>query len=268
MLFKRAMITHGGAGANPDHSDGTETAAAAGLEIMKKGGSPLDAVVRSVKILEDDPRFNAGTGSRHRVDGHTIELDASCMTSDHKFGAVACVEGARNPIEIAQGVLLKSHSICLAGNGALIFAKENNIPVTPLYDSANVKPLENDDSPSCDTVGAVAFDGKTFASALSTGGLTNAAIGRVSDVPMPGCGLYCGPLGAIACTGDGEFIAMEVLAKQVYDWLASGMSSDMAVKKAIALFEDSVDIGLIILTEKELSANARRGMPWSQLYEN
>lgn len=265
MAFKPTIITHGGAGSAPQDSDGPEAAAAAGLELMKKGGPPLEAVTLAVKMLEDDPRFNAGTGSRRRIDGSTIELDASCMTSDHKFGAVACVEGVRNPIEIAKGVLLKSDHICLAGDGALIFARENNIPLAPL-DSSNAKSTEDAGSPSCDTVGAVAFDGKTFAAALSTGGLKDGAIGRVSDVPMPGCGLFCGPLGAVACTGDGEFIAMKILARQVYEWLASGVSPDMAAEKAIALFDDPVDIGLIILTENDFSADARRGMAWSHLH--
>ena len=267
MIFNRAVITHGGAGSDPEESDGPNVAATAGLEFMKKGGSSLDAVTLAVKMLEDDPRFNAGTGSKRRIDGRTVELDASCMTSDHQFGAVACVEGVRNPIEIARGVLLKSTSICLAGNGALLFARENNIPIDPLDNDSENKISENNTSPSCDTVGAVAFDGETFAAALSTGGLKNGAIGRVSDVPMPGCGLFCGPLGAVACTGDGEFIAMEILAKQVYDWLASGVHSDIAVKKAIALFDDSVDIGLIVLTKNGLSADARRGMAWSHLIE-
>lgn len=265
MQYKRAIITHGGAGSNPQDSDGTKAAAAAGLESMKKGGSPLDAAALAVKMLEDDPRFNAGTGSQRRVDGATVELDASCMTSQKEFGAVTCVEGARNPIEIAKHVLLKSNSICLAANGALLFAKEYNIPVAP--PEPHKETNCNVDLPSCDTVGAVAFDGQTFAAALSTGGLKGGAIGRVSDVPMPGCGLFCGPLGAVACTGDGEYIAREILAKQVYDWLASGMNCQAALEKAIAIFEDSVDIGLILLTKKQFSADARRGMAWSYLIE-
>ncbi|MES0492103.1 MAG: isoaspartyl peptidase/L-asparaginase [Leptospirales bacterium] len=257
MALHRTILTHGGAGSDPKHSDGTETAAAAGMKIMENEGSSLDAVVQSVIILEDDPRFNAGLGSRLRVDGTTIELDASCMTSDGNFGSVICVEGIQNPIEIARGVLTHSHHIGLAGKGARIFADEHNISLKPLK---QVPEDQNNDAPSCDTVGAVAFDGKTFAAALSTGGLKQAAIGRVSDVPLPGCGLFCGPIGAVACTGDGEYIAGKILAKQVYDWIEQEMPPEMAVEKAIALFEDSVDIGLLVLTKNEFFSNARRGM--------
>ena len=260
MSLYRAILTHGGAGSDPKDSDGPETAAAAGMKIMENEGSSLDAVVQSVIMLEDDPRFNAGLGSRIRIDGSTIELDASCMTSDGNFGSVICVEGIQNPIEIARGVLTHSHHIGLAGKGARIFADEHNILLKPLKKIPENQLNRNKQAPSCDTVGAVAFDGKTFAAALSTGGLKQAAIGRVSDVPMPGCGLFCGPLGAVACTGDGEYIARKVLAKQVYDWIEQKMTPDMAVEKAIALFEDSIDIGLIVLTKDGFSSNARRGM--------
>jgi beta-aspartyl-peptidase (threonine type) len=117
-------------------------------------------------------------------------------------------------------------------------------------------------------VGAVAFDGTTFAAALSSGGLEKSAMGRVGDVPLPGCGLFCGESGAVACTGDGEFIALKLLAKEVYTWLENNMSPEQAAKKAITLFDQSVDIGLIILTRNRFASNARNGMAWSHIAEN
>lgn len=260
--FQRAILTHGGAGSNPQDSDGPLSAAKNGMDSLKNGNSALDAVVCSVKYLEDDPRFNAGKGSQLRADGHTIQLDASCMVSDGKFGAVACVEGIQNPIDIARGVLLYSPNILLAGQGALVFAAKQNINLSPLRDLK-----KSISSTPCDTVGAVAFDGKTFAAALSSGGLEKAAIGRVGDVPLPGCGLFCGPLGAIACTGDGEFIALKILAREVYSWLEQGMNPNEAAQKAVTLFDDNVDIGLIILTENEFASNSRNGMACSHLTE-
>ncbi|GAB6144528.1 isoaspartyl peptidase/L-asparaginase [Desulfocicer niacini] len=230
---------------------------------MKNGEAPLSAVVRAVRYLEIDPRFNAGCGSKLRADGCTIQMDASCMTSNGKFGAVACIEGIQNPIELAQGVLLHSPHILLMGNGARLFAKEHNISMIPYCNSSQ----SNSNAPSCDTVGAVAFDGTTFAAALSSGGLEKAGIGRVGDVPLPGCGLFCGPAGAVACTGDGEFIARKILAKEVYTWLEKKMSPTEAAQKAMSLFDDSVDVGLIILTKSEFASNARNGMAWSQLTE-
>jgi len=262
--FQRAIFTHGGAGSDPKDFDGSQYAANRGMDLMANGETALTAVVDAVTYLEDDPRFNAGTGSRLRIDGQTMQLDASCMTSNNEFGAVACVENIKNPIALAHGVLRHSPHILLVGDGARIFAEEYNIPVTGFSGSGDRKTSGK----SCDTVGAVAFDGTTFAAALSSGGLEKAALGRVGDVPLPGCGLYCGASGAVACTGDGEFIALKLLAKEVYTWLENSMSPDEAAHKAITLFDKRVDIGLIILTQNGFASNARNGMAWSHITEN
>ena len=266
--FRYAIITHGGAGSPPKDSDGPQLAALKGLELLKNGSSSLDASVMAVKILEDDPRFNAGTGSNVRQDGHRVQLDASCMTSEGKFGAVACVEQIQNPIELAKRVLLYSPHIIIGGDGAQKFAKEQNISILEPMDSL-VTNSSKSHLPDCDTVGALAFDGNSFAAALSSGGLRNSLVGRIGDVPLPGCGLFCGPLGAVACTGDGEFIALKVLAKEVYTWLEQNITPKMATRKAIALFADTVDvdIGLIILTKDDFDSHSRNGMAWSQMTE-
>ena len=267
--FHRAILTHGGTGSSPDDSDGPSSAAQLGLARMAKGQSALDAVVHAVRFLEDDARFNAGTGSHRRADNQTIQMDASCMSSEGQFGAVTCVEGVKNPINIAHGVLLHSDQILIAGRGARLFAQTNKIATQPLNDALTAHTQSNN-APSCDTVGAVAFDGSTFAAALSSGGLPQAVIGRVGDVPLPGCGLYCGPLGAVACTGDGEHIAMKMLAREVYGWIEGHMSPDNAGQKALTLFEDAVDIGLIILTQKRFASYASNDMAWSHFtaYQN
>ena len=262
--FQRAILTHGGAGADPKDFDGPESAAIRGMDLMANGETALVAVVSAVRVLEDDPRFNAGSGSKLRVDGRTMQLDASCMTSNNEFGAVACVENIKNPIDIAHGVLRHSPHILLVGDGARIFAEEHHIPVADLNGSTPIKTCET----SCDTVGSVAFDGTSFAAALSSGGLENSALGRVGDVPLPGCGLFCGSSGAVACTGDGEFIALKLLSKEIYTWLESGMSPEKAAHKAITLFDPRVDIGLIILTRNGFASNARHGMPWSHMTES
>jgi isoaspartyl peptidase/L-asparaginase-like protein (Ntn-hydrolase superfamily) len=90
----------------------------------------------------------------------------------------------------------------------------------------------------------------------------------VGDVPLPGCGLYCGPAGAVACTGDGEFIALKLLAREVYGWLEQQMPPTDAVRNALALFEDGVDIGLIVSTSSGYAADANAGMPWSYLTDS
>jgi L-asparaginase / beta-aspartyl-peptidase len=266
-LFKRAILTHGGSGSDPQDSDGPRSAAKVGMDLMRNGEAALNAVIHAVRYLEDDPRFNAGIGSQLRSDGRTIQLDASCMMSNGKFGAVACVEGIQNPVDLALGVLLHSPHILIVGEGARIFAEKHNIPVIHLIGSGEGKTHKNDGTPSCDTVGAVAFDGTAFAAALSSGGLEKSAIGRVGDVPLPGCGLFCGSAGAVACTGDGEYIALKLLAEKVYGMIQRNMSPDEAAQKVMTLFDDSVDVGIIILTKNGFASNARNGMAWSHLTE-
>ncbi len=261
--FRYAVITHGGASSDPNDSDGPDLAAQKGIESLKKGESALDSSVIAVKVLEDDPRFNAGTGASIRCDGYTKEFDAACMTSDGKFGAIACVENIRNPIELAQKVLSKSSHIILSGKGALAFAIKHGVG---LIDSTIVD-SSKDNFFKCDTVGSLVFDGKSFAASLSSGGLEESSVGRVGDVPLPGCGLFCGVIGAVACTGDGEAIALKILAKEVYNWLVEGMNPDAAVSKAVSLFEKDVDIGLIILTKDSFAAHSRHGMAWSKKIE-
>lgn len=268
MTFQRVILTHGGAGADPQHDDGTLAAANGGMELMVKGESALNAAVHAVRCLEDDPRFNAGTGSRLRADGATVQMDASCMVSDGAFGAVSCVEGICNPIDIAQQVLLHSPHILIAGEGATQFARQQNLSLRLLPDQQGQQANGNTATgqmPACDTVGAAVFDGESFAVALSSGGVTGSVIGRVGDVPLPGCGLHCGPAGAVACTGDGEFIALKILAREVYGWLEQKLPPDQAVKRALTLFEDSVDIGLIVTTSSDYAGGCRDGMPWSYL---
>jgi beta-aspartyl-peptidase (threonine type) len=231
--------------------------------MLEDGESALSAAVSAVRYLENDPRFNAGSGSELRIDGRTIQLDAACMTSDGEFGAVACLEGVRNPIDLACGVLLESPHILMTGEGARIFARDQGIPLLPLPDVPNASVPR--DAPSCDTVGAVVFDGMDFASALSSGGISTAALGRVGDVPLPGCGLFCGPAGAIACTGYGEQIALKILAREVYEWLKDGLGAPDAGRKARRLFDATVQIGIIILTPTSCAANASDGMAWARM---
>lgn len=267
MAFQRIILTHGGAGADPLHADGTQAAADSSMELLLQGQSALDAAVHAVRRLEDDPRFNAGTGSARRADGATLQMDASCMTSDGAFGAVSCVEGICNPIAIAEAVLLHSPHILIVAEGATEFARAQNLELRLLRDKDTNKdgsrgPASRQ-TPACDTVGAIVFDGELFASALSSGGLTGSAIGRVGDVPLPGCGLHCGPAGAVACTGDGEFIALRMLAREVYGWLEQNQSPDQVLERALTLFADDVDVGLIVTTRSGYAAGSRSGMPWS-----
>ena len=124
MSSKPIIVTHGGAGAPAEFNDGCERACLAGMQALKLNGldSALRAVIEATVILEDDPRFNAGTGAALRMDGR-VEQDAILATSDGRIGAVACIESTRNPIRVARLVMDSPH-VMLCGAGATAFARE------------------------------------------------------------------------------------------------------------------------------------------------
>ena len=249
------IVTHGGAGSNNDYSDGTAKAADRGITILQREKTALEAACEAVVALEDDGRFNAGVGSTPRSN-NLIQMDAACMDSSGRFGAVAVIEEYRNPILIAHSVL-ESPLTVLAGKGAAQFASKNNFQLwsgekhTPSHDS------------SSDTVGAVVFDGKNFAAALSTGGTGGSVYGRVGDVPLLGCGLFAGPQGAVAATGHGESITSNITAYRVYQMLEQGVNPRTAIKTCLHWFDGDTDIGLILVCHKGAAVGSNRSMAWT-----
>src|SRR5215470_7202986 len=134
---KIGLVIHGGAGTierskmtpekEHEYRVGLERALTAGYEILKRGGSSLDATEGAVRVLEDDPHFNAGRGSVFTSAG-TNEMDASIMDGKTlKAGAVASVRHVKNPIGLARLVMEKSPHVMLDCAGAEAFAKENGI---------------------------------------------------------------------------------------------------------------------------------------------
>jgi L-asparaginase/beta-aspartyl-peptidase (threonine type) len=111
-------------------------------------------------------------------------------------------------------------------------------------------------------VGAVVRDAAGgFGAALSTGGTTVMLLGRVGDTPIIGAGLYAGPLGAVAATGDGEEIMRRVLAKQVYDWIAAGVSAQEAAERGVASIDAKFTIGIIAISRDDEGVADNRTMP-------
>jgi isoaspartyl peptidase/L-asparaginase-like protein (Ntn-hydrolase superfamily) len=115
------VLAHGGQGSPASKSDGPAAAAAKVLAELDGGTAPMDAAVAGIMVLEDDPRFNAGTGANLRLDGRTIETDAAIMDDARGFGAVTGLSGIKNPIRVARAVIDSPH-ILLAGPGAKAFA--------------------------------------------------------------------------------------------------------------------------------------------------
>jgi beta-aspartyl-peptidase (threonine type) len=256
-----AAIAHGGVGAKVEHADGCRRAVDAALATLEQTGDPLEAAVAGVVVMEDDPRFNAGTGAIVRLDG-SIQMDASVMDSSGRFGAVAGIERVRNPVKVARAVLETPHLLLIA-DGATRFARALGMPdfdpSTPerreaaervkarlRTRAADLSPFWRGDQwrarwnyprsmeelgltaseRGSDTVGVAvrARDGR-FGVALSTGGTGIVLRGRVGDVPIFGAGLFAGANGAAAATGTGERIVEKLLAHTVHDWLAAGASA-------------------------------------------
>jgi len=248
-----AMIVHGGAWAIPDdhvdaHARGCLEAVRAGYAILRGGGSALDAVQAAIRIMEDDPIFDAGRGSCLTQDGE-VELDASIMDgATLNVGAVACVKHIARPIELARLVMESPH-VLLVGEGAERFAQQHGMALCdPEYLIVERERkiweefrrqghtgLGDVFEPRHDTVGAVALDALgNIAAGLSTGGTPNKLPGRVGDVPQIGCGFYAdNAVGGVACTGLGEAIARMALAHRTVHMLESGAAPQEAADRAI-----------------------------------
>ncbi|MFH2203675.1 MAG: isoaspartyl peptidase/L-asparaginase [Elusimicrobiota bacterium] len=261
------ILTHGGSSSPAAHRDGTQRAAAAARRAVSAGRPLAEAVLSAMDVLEDDPRFNAGTGSSLRGDHKTIQMDASFMfwrpttkPAPPQFGAVACIEAVRHPARVAFSLALKGGAL-LCGPGATQFARrEGHARYDPTTEEARRRFAAF--LRGSDTVGCVATDGLEFAAALSSGGLTGSPLGRIGDVPLPGCGLYAGPRGAAAFTGIGEEILRRGAALRAYDRLARGIPASTVLQEARELLGD-VEFGCILLGPDTYAAGSNQDMAWS-----
>lgn len=240
--FSPAIIVHGGAGPIKDDSlparlEGCKAAALAGWKIVEQGGSSLDAAEAAVVVLEDNPLFNAGTGSTLNSLGK-VEMDAAIMEGTNlRAGAVAAVTGIKNPIRLARRILEDGRHLMLACEGALLFARQIGFPEIPA-DALIVERVKQRWESRHGTVGCVALDsaGK-LAVATSTGGIFNKLPGRIGDSPLPGCGTYANSYGAVSCTGDGEAIMRVVMARDAVQLLQDGLEPSEAAGTAVAKLE-------------------------------
>jgi L-asparaginase / beta-aspartyl-peptidase len=271
---KFGLVVHGGAGTidrsnmtperEREYRAGLERALAAGYEILKRGGSSLDATEAAVRVLEDDPHFNAGKGAVFTSAG-TNELDAAVMEGKSlKAGAVAAVKHIKNPVSLARLVMEKSGHVLMDGEGAEGFAQENGVELLPdqkyfytqeRWDALQkIKTAEKHrtghtgkafvitDQDRHGTVGAVALDQNgDLAAATSTGGTTNKRPGRVGDSPVIGAGTYANNATcAVSATGDGEYfirttVAHDVSALMEYRRMALKGAAQTALEKVAKL---------------------------------
>lgn len=300
-----AIVVHGGASAGRSLDDGCLLAANAARSALDRGDDALGAAIAAVLVLENDPRYNAGTGASLGLDGKSIEMDAAVMDTRGRLGAVAALRAVQHPILVARAVADTPHCL-LAGAGALSFAR---LMGHPEYDNLTPKAVEELDQMLCklasaeqamageanedfarfwnydgpptfgrpggtagfsrgarDTVGAVVRDSTGhFAVAGSTGGSAPSLLGRVGDTPIVGSGFYAGPHGAVAATGVGEHIIRSMLAATVYHWLAGGMDLSLALGRGIELIPAEVDVGLIAVSRTQSGARSNADMPHAVL---
>jgi beta-aspartyl-peptidase (threonine type) len=241
--FSPAIIVHGGAGPIKDDSlparlDGCKVAAEAGWRILQQGGAAVDAAEAAVVTLEDDPLFNAGTGSTFNSLGK-IEMDAAIMEGRSlRAGAVAAVSGIKNPIQLARRVMDDGRHVMLAAEGALLFARQMGFSECPMESLVVERERKRWESKH-GTVGCVAFDSRGhLATATSTGGIFNKLPGRVGDSPLIGCGTYADDYGGASCTGDGEAIIRVLLARSAVSYLQEGSESLKAAELAMIDLDD------------------------------
>ncbi|MBT8393979.1 MAG: isoaspartyl peptidase/L-asparaginase [Flavobacteriaceae bacterium] len=248
-LFSIAI--HGGAGTilrknmsaekEAKYKDKLEEAIRVGYEVLKNGGTSLDAVTKTINVLEDSPLFNAGKGAVFTNAG-TNELDASIMDGQTlNAGASAGTTNVKNPIDLARAIMDKSPHVMMSGKGAEKFAEEQGLEIVDLkyFHTENrmkslirakkrekKEPEHENKSAFYDpqikdfkfgTVGCVALDKKgNLAAGTSTGGMTNKRWGRIGDAPIIGAGTYANNATcAVSSTGWGEFFIRAMVAHDI-----------------------------------------------------
>ena len=244
------LVIHGGAGVisrksmTPAMDNEYRTALAEAMKVGKKilseGGSALDAVEKTINVMEDNPLFNAGKGAVFTHDGKN-ELDASIMDgSNLAAGAVACVTDIKNPITAARRVMTNSPHVMLSGAGASQFAKEQGLVIVPpeyFYTERRYKELQEIlKKEKNGTVGCCALDKNgNLAAGTSTGGTPNKRYNRIGDSPIIGAGTYANnSTCAVSGTGVGEFfirwtVAHDISALMEYKGLSLKDASELVV---------------------------------------
>jgi beta-aspartyl-peptidase (threonine type) len=292
---KWAIVLHGGAGvierssmtpeAQAGYRAGLSEALNAAAAVLDKGGSSLDAIEAAIKLLEDNPMFNAGRGAVFAADG-TNQLDAAIMDGKTlQAGAVADVQRTRHPISLARAVMEQSPHVFMIGAGADAFAahvhleqvppsffftehrwqqlvdelKKEGQPIPARPEGAPAPPakpiafFETPDNHKFGTVGVVALDRNgNVAAGTSTGGLTAKRWNRVGDSPVIGAGTYASNQScAVSGTGTGEYfirltVARTICALVQYKGMPLQAAADEVIQKELTAIHG--DGGIIALT--------------------
>ena len=264
---KTMLVIHGGAGTitrtsmtperEKEYRAALEASLRAGHAVLARGGSSLDAVESAIRVMEDNPLFNAGKGAVFTHEGKN-ELDASIMEGKtKKAGSVAGVTIIRNPITAARAVMERSAHVMMVGRGAELFATKMGLEIVdPSYfwterrwkslqqelleEAKKQSAIAVDEEKKFGTVGAVALDRDgNLAAGTSTGGMTNKQFGRVGDAPIIGAGNYAeNESVAVSATGHGEFfirwtVAYDIAALVKYRGMSVSQAADEVINKKL-----------------------------------
>jgi beta-aspartyl-peptidase (threonine type) len=269
----RVIIVHGGAGnwpkeLHPSAISGVRKAAGLGFDVLRGDGSAVDAVEAAVVSMENNPVFNAGTGSTLNLVGD-VETDAAIMDGRTlRGGAVAVLRNIRNPIKAARLVMDQTDHVLIAGRAAERLANENGlqranlkVPRRVRAWKSGLRALKSSRKSSTknalrmflgernDTVGALAMDNDgNLAAGDSTGGVSLKLPGRIGDSPILGAGLYASnKLGAATATGMGEQAIRLVISKTACDMMRRGTALSAATR-TIRLATKTLGTGMGIIT--------------------
>lgn len=278
---KPVIIAHGGAGGinHPNRRfQGLLNACSIGYGMLVQGSSSLDAVERATMILEDISIFNAGKGSSLNLEG-VPEMDASIMTSEMKFGAVAALTDVQYPIQVARMVMENTDHLVLGGQNAVRYARIMGIPkfncitdekkriwkkMRKKMRTAYFQKLA-DLAEYYGTVGVVAIDRRGLITVgTSSGGITMRLPGRIGDTPSPGAGTFADKNGGVGATGHGEEILRHLLSFRAVQLMARYPAQEAGKKVIAYASENKCRCGLIGIDKKGriMCVNNTRAMSW------
>lgn len=280
--IKPLVLIHGGAWDIPktmhdDHLQGIRTALELGQQTLRKTNDAVQTVIEVIKYLENNPTYDAGTGSFLNSAGE-VEMDAGIMIGKNlSAGCVAAIQNVRHPIEVANAVREKTQHVMLVGEGATGFARQNKFEMLTtdqllvgrekeLYEElkargqVRIKTFFEVKNIASDTVGAVVMNDRgEIVAGTSTGGTPHKLQGRVGDSPIIGSGFYADDrFGGASCTGWGEGIMRVMLAKTAIDLLKNGITVREAARLAIEELSSSVsgEGGIILIDPQGQYASA------------
>lgn len=250
-----------------------------GFDMLLEGASAVDVVDKIISLMEDDPFFDAGTGSFRNLNGD-VEMDAIIMNAEGDCGAVHCIQNVKNPIQVARAVMEKTPHSILSGAGAVQFARaagfeeydpssvkskynfeEANGRLRTMHDVTYYREEVRKDDRIFSTVGVVALDkNQNLTAGTSTGGIRMKMPGRVGDSAIPGAGTYCNNEIGLSATGEGEkILKMHLTFKAASDYMRDRDLTE-SLKKNIE-YASAIDCicGVIALTKEGEYSFAHNG---------